>query len=178
MASSVIWRILLEGRGSWFVLRVCNLLSIVLVNFWTSEHGRGPSGDPLTWRATDMIPELPSTSAAKQRRKSHPGGWEVPTLPETSPGTLLFHPRASGGALFLPELLLHQALLALPPSRPASSPVTSQHPLPSSGSACCLIDVILMILRLLYACLACSLICFLPLSSVYPNLFSLQDSES
>lgn len=163
-------------------MRVCNLLSITLVNFWTREHGRGQPGDLLTWRATDMTTEFPSTSAAKQRSKNHPGvSGRYPLCQRSHPGTFSSVPfsrrdialpsRASSGALFLPELLLHHVLDSLPTSRPTSSPVTSSVIWVSS----CLINVI-VILRLLRSCLACYLICYLPLSSVYPNLFSLQGS--
>lgn len=116
----------------------------MLVNFWTREHGRGQSGDLLTWRATDMTTEFPSTSAAKQRSKNHPGvGGRYPLCQRSHPGTfssVLFSrrgialpSRASSGALFLPELLLHHVLVSLPTSRPTSSPVTSQHLLSHLG---------------------------------------------
>lgn len=91
-----------------------------------------------------MTTEFPSTSAAKQRSKNHPGvSGRYPLCQRSHPGTFSSVPfsrrdialpsRASSGALFLPELLLHHVLVSLPTSRPTSSPVTSQHLLSHLG---------------------------------------------
>lgn len=128
-------------------------------------------GEPQTWPLNFHQPQQPSkgarvilewvggTHSAREAIQGHccplkSLQWcPVPSWASATPRTSLFaHFKA------------HQL--------PSDLPVPPQ----SSGSACCLINIIVMILRLLRSCLACYLICFLPLSSVYPNLFSLQDS--